>query len=149
MYTNYRPTPLQHYAFPAGGRGLSLVRSQPAACAHRGPCCVGSGPGAAQAGPGSTPVHRACTGPALLPELALPVHRWVPARAAPVAVQVMDESGCFKVENFKAMQEEAGHKAAEKAAGEAAATGNERGAGRESGRGRGRGGRCSPCRCEA
>ena len=26
VYTNYRPTPLQHYAFPAGGRGLSLVR---------------------------------------------------------------------------------------------------------------------------
>ena len=25
VYTNYRPTPLQHYAFPAGGRGLSLV----------------------------------------------------------------------------------------------------------------------------
>ena len=25
MYTDYRPTPLQHYVFPAGGEGLYLV----------------------------------------------------------------------------------------------------------------------------
>ena len=25
VYTNYRPTPLQHYIFPAGGNGLHLV----------------------------------------------------------------------------------------------------------------------------
>lgn len=25
MYTDYRPTPLQHYIFPAGGAGLHLV----------------------------------------------------------------------------------------------------------------------------
>jgi hypothetical protein len=27
VYTDYRPTPLQHYAFPVGGSGLFLVRS--------------------------------------------------------------------------------------------------------------------------
>jgi ATP-dependent RNA helicase DOB1 len=26
VYTEQRPTPLRHYAFPAGGRGLYLVR---------------------------------------------------------------------------------------------------------------------------
>ena len=26
VYTDYRPTPLQHYAFPSGGAGLFLVR---------------------------------------------------------------------------------------------------------------------------
>ena len=26
VYTDYRPTPLMHYAFPAGGEGLYLVR---------------------------------------------------------------------------------------------------------------------------
>lgn len=25
VYTEYRPTPLQHYVFPAGGDGLHLV----------------------------------------------------------------------------------------------------------------------------
>lgn len=25
MYTDYRPTPLEHYVFPAGGDGLYLV----------------------------------------------------------------------------------------------------------------------------
>lgn len=25
IYTDYRPTPLQHYIFPAGGDGLHLV----------------------------------------------------------------------------------------------------------------------------
>ena len=25
MYTDFRPTPLQHYAFPAGGDGLYMV----------------------------------------------------------------------------------------------------------------------------
>ena len=25
VYTDYRPTPLQHYIFPAGGDGLHLV----------------------------------------------------------------------------------------------------------------------------
>ena len=25
VYTNYRPVPLQHYIFPAGGEGLHLV----------------------------------------------------------------------------------------------------------------------------
>jgi len=25
VYTDYRPTPLQHYVFPAGGEGLYLV----------------------------------------------------------------------------------------------------------------------------
>lgn len=27
VYTDYRPTPLMHYAFPAGGEGLHLVRA--------------------------------------------------------------------------------------------------------------------------
>lgn len=25
MYTDYRPTPLQHYLFPTGGNGIHLV----------------------------------------------------------------------------------------------------------------------------
>jgi len=31
VYTDYRPTPLQHYAFPQGGDGLFLVRARPSA----------------------------------------------------------------------------------------------------------------------
>lgn len=27
VYTDYRPTPLMHYAYPPGGRGLYLVRA--------------------------------------------------------------------------------------------------------------------------
>ena len=32
VYTDYRPTPLQHFAFPIGGDGLYMV--QPAAPTH-------------------------------------------------------------------------------------------------------------------
>ena len=34
VYTDYRPTPLQHYAFPVGGSGMFLV-SSPSPC-----CCT-------------------------------------------------------------------------------------------------------------
>ena len=58
-------------------------------------------------------------------------------------LQVMDESGRFKEDNFKAMVAEAGDKsAAERSAGQAStsAPADEGGRG---GRGRGRGGRCA------
>ena len=35
VYTDYRPTPLQHYVFPAGGEGLYLVRTARCAAATR------------------------------------------------------------------------------------------------------------------
>ncbi len=34
VYTDYRPTPLQHYAFPVGGSGMFLV----SACCSRTDC---------------------------------------------------------------------------------------------------------------
>ena len=34
VYTDFRPTPLQHYAFAPGSKGLHLVRSDPRLSPH-------------------------------------------------------------------------------------------------------------------